>query len=291
MRSLQPYKPATLSLVRHAATRREVQINDKLAPLEPHPEAVSTTSSVQTAVDQIGTAREEDDADMMAGVRGDIKTIRQTFSLEEVPKEALYVGMAGVVPYLATSAATVALAYDMNYAAHHNVSFLLDPKSAEMLLNIIEPLQIGYGAVIISFLGAIHWGLEWAKFNGDYGFARYRIGILAPAIAWPTTLMPIEYALITQFLAFNWLYFADANAATRGMAPNWYGVYRFVLTFVVGASIVATLVGRGQVSEYLGQPNSALHKVKEWRDERERLMAQEEEDKEKAMAEEGEEDE
>jgi hypothetical protein len=75
-----------------------------------------------------------------------------------VPKEALYVGMAGVVPYVATSAATVALAYDMNYAANHNVSFLMDPKSAEMLLNVIEPLQIGYGAVVRAFglLEAVH---------------------------------------------------------------------------------------------------------------------------------------
>ena len=51
-------------------------------------------------------------------------------------------GLAGLVPYAATSAAVVTLAYDLN------TSFIIDPKTAEMLLNVIEPIQIGYGAVV-----------------------------------------------------------------------------------------------------------------------------------------------
>ena len=103
--------------------------------------------------------------------------------------------------------------------------------------------------------------------------------------------MPVEYALITQFLAFNWLYFMDSRAATTGSAPPWYGMYRFVLTFVVGASIVATLIGRGQISEYLSHPSTAASKVKALRESRDKYLAQEEEIKEKALAEEGEDEE
>jgi hypothetical protein len=76
---------------------------------------------------------------------------------------------------------------------------------------------------------------------------RYMIGVLAPAVAWPTTLMPVEYALIAQFLAFNGLYYADTRASRKGLAPPWYGTYRFVLTFIVGAAIVVSLIGRGQI--------------------------------------------
>lgn len=76
------------------------------------------------------------------------KTIKETFSLQEVPKEALYVGLAGVVPYLATSLSTVFLAWDMNHAAHVGYGFIFSEKTASMLLHIIEPLQIGYGAVV-----------------------------------------------------------------------------------------------------------------------------------------------
>lgn len=73
------------------------------------------------------------------------------------------------------------------------------------------------------------------------------IGVIAPAVAWPTTLMPVEYALITQFLAFTGLYYSDTRASRKGYAPPWYGTYRFVLTFIVGASIVVSLIGRGQI--------------------------------------------
>lgn len=67
----------------------------------------------------------------------------------------------------------------------------------------------------------------------------------------------MEYALISQFLAFTFLYYNDARAAAAGRAPHWYGMYRFVLTFIVGASIVATLVGREQVQQ------SSDHSVKD----------------------------
>lgn len=76
------------------------------------------------------------------------KTIKETFALSEVPREALYVGLAGVIPYLATSASTVYLAWDINHAALDGKGFLLSGETAELLLHIIEPLQIGWGAVV-----------------------------------------------------------------------------------------------------------------------------------------------
>lgn len=76
------------------------------------------------------------------------RTVKETFNLEEVPKEALYIGLAGVLPYMATSLSTVYLAYDINHAEVHGSGLLIDPANAEILLHIIEPLQIGYGAVV-----------------------------------------------------------------------------------------------------------------------------------------------
>lgn len=145
---------------------------------------------------------------------------------------------------------------------------LISEKSATQLLHLLEPLQIGYGASILSFLGAIHWGLEWAGFGGYQGYKRYAIGVVAPAVAWSTLLMSIEGALITQFLGFVGLYFVDtrkytvqsgswlpancfSGATYKGWAPSWYAVYRFVLTFIVGASLVLTLVGRGELPDHI----------------------------------------
>ena len=74
---------------------------------------------------------------------------------------------------------------------------------------------------IISFLGAIHWGLEWAKYGGTQGYPRYAIGVAAPIAGWSATMMPIEYALITQFLSFVGLYYVDTRATMRGWTPPW----------------------------------------------------------------------
>ena len=63
--------------------------------------------------------------------------------------------------------------------------------------------------------------------------------------------MPIEGALITQFLGFVALYYVDIRATTKGWVPNWYRTYRFILTFIVGASIVITLIGRGELPDHI----------------------------------------
>lgn len=80
-------------------------------------------------------------------------------------------------------------------------------------------------------------------------------------MAWPTLLFPVEYALISQFLAFTFLYYNDARAAAAGRAPHWYSMYRFVLTFVVGASIVATLIGREQIQQTVSSEHSIKDKI------------------------------
>lgn len=144
---------------------------------------------------------------------------------------------------------------------------------------------------IISFLGAIHWGLEWAKYGGEQGYPRYMIGVFSTAAAWPTILLPAEYALIAQFLVFNFLYYTDSRASKRGWAPAWYGVYRFVLTFVVGASIVMSLIGRGQIADQIGRlpgPADRIRELQEWRESeieseeqaRRRMLADKEEEDE-----------
>jgi len=60
----------------------------------------------------------------------------------------MYMGLAGVLPYLATSLSTVVLSFDIQYAANHGTGLLMDGAVAEQLLHIIEPLQLGYGATV-----------------------------------------------------------------------------------------------------------------------------------------------
>ncbi|OJJ71043.1 hypothetical protein ASPBRDRAFT_43954 [Aspergillus brasiliensis CBS 101740] len=225
--------------------------------------ALAARKPVTTALVRYAStsSKEGEDPDMMAGIKTEAKVIKDTFSLEAVPKEALYLGMAGVIPYLATSLETVYLAWEVKTAALAGDGLLFSGQSAELMLHMIEPIQVGYGAVILSFLGAVHWGLEWAGYGGKYGYKRYAAGVIAPAVAWPTLLLPVEYALISQFLAFTFLYYNDARAAAQGRAPAWYGMYRFVLTFIVGASIVASLIGREQIAGTLSTEHTIKDKI------------------------------
>lgn len=60
--------------------------------------------------------------------------------------------MAGVIPYLATSLETVYLSYEINRAASLGDGLLFSGQSAELLLHMLEPLQVTYGAVVSRYL-------------------------------------------------------------------------------------------------------------------------------------------
>ena len=55
------------------------------------------------------------------------------------------------------------------------------------------------------------------------GFRRYFLGILAPTLAWPTILLPTNFALIVQFLGFTGMYYADSAATRHG-----WGIIRII---------------------------------------------------------------
>jgi hypothetical protein len=89
--------------------------------------------------------------------------------------------------------------------------------------------------------------------------------------------------LIAQFLAFTFLYYTDARASRSGWAPSWYSTYRFVLTFIVGASIVASLIGRGQIADLITRPPGPADRMRALRESQlEQLEAEDAEEKARA---------
>ncbi|KAI1104804.1 hypothetical protein F4804DRAFT_305909 [Jackrogersella minutella] len=240
--------------------------------LESHPEAVTTESSVRHLYEP--SSRKEEKP-IKHGVRDDLKTIQETFALSDVPKEPYFLGLAGTLPYLATSISTVYLSWNLNteWPSTYNFvnSILINHDTARYLLSVIEPIQLGYGAIIISFVGAVHWGMEYTEKvpNRERARFRYGLGVLASIVAWPTLLMPMDFALTSQFAAFVILYFADARATVRAWAPSWYGTYRFVLTAIVGAAIVISLVGRMKVGDAKPRLTGLSEKVHARRGEQE----------------------
>lgn len=57
-------------------------------------------------------------------------------------------------------------------------------------------------------------------------------------------------------------------------------MYRFVLTFIVGASIVISLVGRGQIVAEIGKASGPAQKIKALRDSQLAFLEREEQDRE-----------
>ncbi|KAF4448324.1 putative MNN4-regulates the mannosylphosphorylation [Fusarium austroafricanum] len=275
--------------------------------LQSSPKDVSSRSSVANATSPT-TAKGSSsaDQDMTSELKHDIGVVKETFTFTNVPRESHILGLAGTLPYLGTSLSTVFLAWDLNKNIPTGNSFydaiMVDHETAKYLLSVIEPLQLGYGAVIISFLGAIHWGLEYAEQQPlrERTRFRYGMGLAASVVAWPTVMLPVEYALTTQFMAFVALYFADSRAATKGWAPRWYGSYRFLLTAMVGLSIFISLIGRAKIkqgdaitakglSDNFSRSGIADHDTN-WEkleaEERERRRKQKEEEEKKAKEEE-----
>lgn len=86
----------------------------------------------------------------------------------------------------------------------------------------------------------------------------------------------MEYALISQFIAFTFLYYADARTVVKGWTPEWYSTYRFVLTFIVGASIVASLIGRGEIADKINRLPGPADRIKALRDSQMEYLSEEE---------------
>ncbi|KAF4122046.1 Protein of unknown function (DUF3429) [Geosmithia morbida] len=287
--------------------------------LESDPARVSIDSSTRPLFEEHTLPGSEPGVN--EGVKHDLNIVREAFRLGDIPKESHLLGLAGTVPYLATSMSTLYLGWDLakTYPTGSSIGNIMftNHDKAQHMLSILEPVQLGYGAMIISFLGAIHWvrdytlslytcreprlniwhqGLEYAEKAplADRTRFRYAMGVAAPAVAWPTLYLPIEFGLTVQFAAFVGLYFADSQACKRGWTPPWYGHYRFLLTAMVGIAIGVSLVGRAEIEkskrlsvDYLrssmGQPGLADTEtdwVKVEAEEKERKRAEEKEKKE-----------
>ncbi|KAH9079284.1 hypothetical protein EDB83DRAFT_2503762 [Lactarius deliciosus] len=175
-----------------------------------------------------------------------IKANRDTFLgvtnavASSVPKPYVIFGLLGGIPYLAASATTVYFAHQAGLTAS-GVLTSIDPGVALTILDRALNIQVTYGAVMLSFLGALHWGMEFAGLGGHKGYQRLALGAAPVIYAWPTLALDPTMALIVQWVGFTGLWYADLRATSAGWTPKWYSQYRFYLSVLVGACIIGTL--------------------------------------------------
>lgn len=92
----------------------------------------------------------------------------------------------------------------------------IDPGVALTLLDRALSIQVTYGAVMLSFLGALHWGMEFSGYGGHKGYSRLILGAAPVLIGWPTLAMGPTSALMVQWLGFTGLWYADVKATAHG---------------------------------------------------------------------------
>lgn len=134
-------------------------------------------------------------------------------------------GYAGVLPFLVGA---------------FGVLLLRDPG----MRHLAERGLIGYGAVILSFLGAVHWGLMLARpVPRQHGILI--AGVLPSLVGWLTLLLSRDYALAVQIAAFGafWLY--EHRVLGTEVLPVNYLSMRRILTLVVCAALAIALIGGG----------------------------------------------
>lgn len=139
-----------------------------------------------------------------------------------MPRVVCWLGVAGVLPFFALA-----------ILPHTPVA----PKIPESAL-------LAYGAVILSFLGGVLWGMSLNGNDTTNGAPRRLIiGVIASLVGWGALLLPLTAGLLTLAASFLALLAVDYILYRSSYIPPWYLRLRISLTLIVSATLmIAALV-------------------------------------------------
>jgi hypothetical protein len=136
---------------------------------------------------------------------------------------AWLLGLAGLLPFAAASLAVHA--------------------APEAWTGFARGTLIGYGAVILSFLGAVHWGFAWRPAPGEEAAAapRLMLGVVPSLIGWVALLLPEWPAVLLLAAGILGTAGVEQVAAGRGWVPAGYMALRWVLSAGAALCLLAVL--------------------------------------------------
>jgi len=139
---------------------------------------------------------------------------------QTVPSSAFWLGWLGVIPFALCSLVSVFSNGALNASG---VTALLT-----------------YGAIILSFLGGIHWGL--AIHTDQSGkpnmLQRLVISVIPALLAWVSLMLAPAPGCVLLSCAFIAMLFVDVYASRAGLAPAWYARLRVPLSSAAAASLL-----------------------------------------------------
>ncbi len=133
-------------------------------------------------------------------------------------KLPIYFGYAGAVPFVAFMLA----------------AFFIDDLNGMKALSFV---QLSYGAMILSFLGGVHWGQAIPTNNKQQlSFAMVPTVACFGLMIWAVVFNPV-LPLFGMVLLFWVVYFADRKMMPLDYIPEGYFTYRRNLTIIVSATL------------------------------------------------------
>ncbi len=90
---------------------------------------------------------------------------------------------------------------------------------------------VGYGAVILAFLGGVHWGLV-LRARGERASGLLAIGVLPSLAGWATLFLPFDAAIAVQVAAFGGFWLYEHRVLGPAVVPPAYLGLRRWLTLV-----------------------------------------------------------
>lgn len=144
--------------------------------------------------------------------------------VQTAPRVVVWLGYGGLLPFVSLSLATVGTYFLGGDAPWFNVALL------------------SYGAAILSFVGALHWGFAMTlRSLSDSQRTAAFVGSIVPAlVAWLALLAAPVVAVMLLVAGFAIHYWRDVwLAAAAADLPAWYLPMRLRLTCVACLSLVA----------------------------------------------------
>ena len=95
-------------------------------------------------------------------------------------------------------------------------------------------IAVTYGAIILTFVGSVYWGIALIKNIKPILKKRLYFFSVIPAIfGWLSTLIPTIYGLVVLFFCFASLHCIERKLCLILEIPAWYIKLRLILTIIV----------------------------------------------------------
>lgn len=143
-----------------------------------------------------------------------------------LPPLAVALGVAGLIPLIGCAVA----------------AFAGDPRQTGLWLSGL----VAYGAVVLSFLGAVHWGFALADDPMRVQSRRLLLGVVPALIGWAALMLllvlPRAVSLGVLIAGFIATVAGESQGRKAGLVPPGYMWLRWGLTVVTVAVLITSLV-------------------------------------------------